>query len=136
MLVNWTAEPIIFFRSNMLKVFIYPSYLFWKFAKFLSIFGFHLHIFSHCIECSSHFVDGFLCFLKAFKFDQTSFVYSFISFALGDWSEKILQGFLSKNILPMFSSRSFIMSCLILRTLNHFEFICMCGIRECSLVYM
>ena len=23
MLVNWTAEPIIFFRSNMLKVFIY-----------------------------------------------------------------------------------------------------------------
>ena len=40
----WSIGAHNFFHSSMLKVFIYPSYLFWKFAKFLSIFGFHLHI--------------------------------------------------------------------------------------------
>ena len=32
----------------------------------------------------------------------------------------------------MFSSNSFIVSCLILKSLTHFEFIFVCGVRECS----
>ena len=40
------------------------------------------------------------------------FVFVFISFALGDLPKKTLVGYMSENVLPMFSSRSFIMSCL------------------------
>ena len=47
-------------------------------------------------------------------------IFAFISFALGDWSKKVLLQFMSKSVLPMFSSRSFMMSCLIFRSLNHF----------------
>ena len=36
----------------------------------------------------------------------------FISIALGDWPRKTLVWFMSENVLPMFSSRSFMASCL------------------------
>ena len=35
------------------------------------------------------------------------------------------------SVLPMFSSRSFIVSVLILRSLIHFEFIFVYGVRKC-----
>ena len=38
---------------------------------------------------------------------------------------------MSKNVLPMFS-RSFMVSHLIIRSLNHFEFIFVYVVRECS----
>ena len=60
------------------------------------------------------------------------FSFNFISFAMGDRSKKILLCFLSQNVLPMFSSRSFMVSCLIFRYLHHFEFIFVYGVRECS----
>ena len=47
----------------------------------------------------------------------------FLFFALGDWSKKILLKFMSENVLPMFSSGSFTVSCLIFRSLNHSDFI-------------
>ena len=37
-----------------------------------------------------------------------------------------------ENVLPMFSSRSFVVWCLLFKSLSHFEFIFVCGIRECS----
>ena len=37
-----------------------------------------------------------------------------------------------ENVLPVFSSRSFIVSCLIFKSLSHFEFFCVYGGRECS----
>ena len=58
------------------------------------------------------------------------FIFAFISFALGDWSKKILLWFMSKNVLPIFSSRSFMVSCLRFKSLKHFEFIFVYGIRE------
>ena len=39
---------------------------------------------------------------------------------------------MSENVLPMFSSRSFIVSGLTLRSLIHFEFIFVYGVRRCS----
>ena len=39
---------------------------------------------------------------------------------------------MSKSVLPMFSSKSFIVSGLTFRSLIHFEFIFVCGVRECS----
>ena len=46
------------------------------------------------------------------------FIFGFISFALGDSSKKILLQFMSKSVLPMFSSRSFMVSGLIFRYLG------------------
>ena len=39
---------------------------------------------------------------------------------------------MSKNVLPLFSCMSFIVSGLTFRSLIHFEFIFIYGIRECS----
>ena len=37
-----------------------------------------------------------------------------------------------ENVLPLFSSRSFIVSGLTFRSLRHFEFIFVYGVRKCS----
>ena len=42
------------------------------------------------------------------------FIFALISFALGDWSKKILLQFMPENFLPMFSPRSFLVSRLTL----------------------
>ena len=39
---------------------------------------------------------------------------------------------MSESVLPMFSSRSFIVSGLTFRSLVHFEFIFVYGVRKCS----
>ena len=39
---------------------------------------------------------------------------------------------MSLNVLPMFSSKSFIVSALTFRSLIHFEFIFVYGVRKCS----
>ena len=39
---------------------------------------------------------------------------------------------LCQSVLPMFSSRSFIVSGLIFKSLIHFEFIFVYGVRKCS----
>ena len=59
------------------------------------------------------------------------FILVFIFITLRDRSQKILVWFMSKTVLPMFSSRSFIVSSLIFRTLIHFEFIFVYDIKEC-----
>ena len=61
------------------------------------------------------------------------FIFAFIYFfALGDRSQKILLQFMSKSVLPMFSSRSVMVSCLTFRSLIHFEFIFVYGMSKCS----
>ena len=59
------------------------------------------------------------------------FIFAFVSFALEDRSKKILLQFMSKSVLPMFSSKSFMVSGLIFRSLIHFEFIFVYGVRKC-----
>ena len=59
------------------------------------------------------------------------FILIFISIALGDWSKKTLVWFMSENVLLVFSSRSFLVSCFIFKTLGHFEFIFMHDVRVC-----
>ena len=51
------------------------------------------------------------------------FTFAFISVALGDRSKNISLRFMSKTALPMFSSRSFMVSDLTFRSSVHFEFI-------------
>ena len=53
----------------------------------------------------------------------------------GDGLKNILVQFMSKNVLPMFSSKSFIVSGLSFRYLIHSEFIFVYGVRECSISF-
>ena len=39
---------------------------------------------------------------------------------------------MSSSVLPMFSSKSFIVSGLTFKSFIHFEFIFVCGVRKCS----
>uniref|UniRef100_A0A8C6B176 Uncharacterized protein n=1 Tax=Monodon monoceros TaxID=40151 RepID=A0A8C6B176_MONMO len=55
------------------------------------------------------------------------FIFVFISVTLGDGSKKILL-----CVLPMFSSKSFIVSGLTFKSSIHFEFIFVYGVRKCS----
>ena len=60
------------------------------------------------------------------------FIFAFISIALGEQPKKTLIQFMSENVLPVLSSMSFVVSCLIFKSLIHFEFIFEHGVRECS----
>ena len=60
-------------------------------------------------------------------------IFAFISIPLGDWPKKTLAWFMLEiYALPMFSSRSFTVSCLIFKTLSHFQGECVQGVRVCS----
>ena len=59
-------------------------------------------------------------------------IFVFISIFLGGGSKRILLCFMSQSVLPMFSSKSFIVSGLTFRSLIYFEFIFVYGVRECS----
>ena len=90
------------------------------------------NIFSHSVGCLfvllmiSFAVQKLLSLIRSHLF-----VFTFASFALGDRSKKILQWFMSKSVLPMFSSRSFTVSNLTFRSLIYFEFISVYGVRKC-----
>ena len=56
------------------------------------------------------------------------FIFAFISISLGDWPKKALVQFMSESVLSVFSSRSFMVSCLTFKSLSHLEFVY--GVRE------
>ena len=60
------------------------------------------------------------------------FMFVFIFFILGGGSENILLHFMSESVWLMFSPKSFIVFGLTFRSLIHFEFIFVYGVRECS----
>ena len=90
------------------------------------------NIFSHFVGCP--FFNGFLCWAKSWTFDCIPFVYLFIfiSIALGDWPKETLVGFMSENGLSMLSSRSFIVSSLMFKSLSHLEFLLLHCVRMWS----
>ena len=85
------------------------------------------NVFSHFVGCL------FILFMVSFAvqklislFRSHLLTFAIISTALGDWSKKILPRFVSENVLPMFSSWSFMVLCVIFRSLIHFEFMVWC----------
>uniref|UniRef100_A0A8D1TSG3 Uncharacterized protein n=1 Tax=Sus scrofa TaxID=9823 RepID=A0A8D1TSG3_PIG len=88
----------------------------------------------------SHFVNFFFFFFVVSVAVQKLvslirshwFIFAFISVALGDWPEKTFVRLMSENVLPVFSSRSLMVSCLTFKPLSHFEFIFVHGVRVCS----
>ena len=72
------------------------------------------NIFYHSVGCC------FILFMVSFSVQKLIslirshlFIFACISIALGDWHKKMLLQFTSENVLLMFSSRSFMVSCLI-----------------------
>uniref|UniRef100_A0A8D1BPE3 Uncharacterized protein n=1 Tax=Sus scrofa TaxID=9823 RepID=A0A8D1BPE3_PIG len=90
-------------------------------------------IFSHSVGCLfvlfrvSFAVQKLLSSIRSHLF---SFV--FIVSTLRGGSEKMLLSFMSESVWPMFSSKRFIVSGLLSRSLIHLEFIFVSGVRECS----
>ena len=60
------------------------------------------------------------------------FVFFFNFHYFKRWIKKILLQFPSNNVLPMFSSQRSIVFHLAFRSLIHFDFIFVYGVRECS----
>ena len=96
----------------------------------LSVVSFAI-LFSHSESCLftlfivSFAVQKLLSLIRSYLF-----IFGFISIILGGGSWRTLLWFISYSILPMFSSKSFIVSGLMFRPLIHFKFILVCGIRE------
>ena len=59
--------------------------------------------------------------------------FAFVPFAF-ETEPKIPLQFVSKGILPIFSSRSFMVSGFAFRSLIHFESFCVYGVRKCSII--
>ena len=89
------------------------------------------NIFSQSVNCL------FILFMVSFAVQKlislirsNLFSFAFISIALGDRPKKTLLWFMSKNVLSIFSTRSFMVAYLIFKSLSHFEFISIHGMRE------
>ena len=89
-------------------------------------------VFSHSVGCLfvlfrvSFAVQKLLSFIRSHLF-----IFVFTVITLRGGSEKMLLSFMSQNVWPMFSSKSFIVSGHIYRSLIHLEFIFVYGVREC-----
>ena len=91
------------------------------------------NIFSHSVGCLFILLMASFAVQKLLSIIRSHFlIFVFIFITLGGGSKNTLLQFMSKSVLPMFSLRSFIVSGLTFRTLIHFEFIFVYGIRKCS----
>ena len=84
-------------------------------------------LFSPCLCKVKFVVQKLLSLIRSHLF-----IFAFITNTLGGGSQRILLWSVSESVLPMFSSRSFIVSGLTFRSLIHFEFIFVYGVRKCS----
>ena len=81
-------------------------------------------LFSHSVRCHCVFVFVSFAAQKLVSLIRSHWlIFAWISVTLGDWPEKIFIRFMSENVLPMFSFRSLLVSCLIFKSFSHFEFI-------------
>ena len=77
-------------------------------------FPFFANIFFHSIECVFALLMVSFAVQKLSSLNKSHlFIFAFISFVLEDWSKKISLWFMIKNVLPILSSRSFMVSCYI-----------------------
>ena len=97
------------------------------------------NIFFHSVGCLFVLLMVSFAVQKLISLIRSHFlIFALISFALGDWCKKILLWFTYKNVLPMFSSRGFIVSCLIFRSFFFFLFIYLAvlGLHCCTRTFL
>ena len=108
------------------------SYLYILEIKPFSVTSF-ANIFSHSVGCLFILFTVFFAIQKPLSWIRSHLlIFAFISFVLGDWPKETLVQFMSESILSLFSSRCFMVSCLIFKSLSHFDFILMCGVSTYS----
>ena len=85
---------------------------------------------------SFHLDYSFLCCAKAFKFNQAPLVYfcSYFQYSRR-WVIEDLALIYVMSVLPMFSSKTLIVSGLTFRSLIHFEFLFVYGVKKCSISF-
>ena len=148
--IKVSLDLLHIFHLDFLSFFVIELYdLFVCFGNWTLIGHIICRYFLPVCRLSFHFVYGFLCCAKAsiclflllillpWEIDLRKqwshlLIFAFNSVALGDWLKKTVVRFMSEDVLPMFSSRSFMVSCLIFRSFSHFEFIFVYGVRVCS----
>ena len=82
------------------------------------------------------FVYDFFCCAKVYSLIRSHFfIFVFTSTALGDWRKKTLLQFMSMNALPVICSRTFLMPCIILKSLRHLGLF-LCIVRGCVLILL
>ena len=93
----------------------------------------HLLLFSHSKGCLfTLLIVSFIAQKLLSLIRSHLFIFTYICITLeGEW-QRILLWFMSESVLPMFSSRNLNVSGLTLRSLIHFEFIFVYGVRKCS----
>ena len=85
------------------------------------------------LRLSFHLAYSLLCCAKAFKFSYVSFVYFFFYFQYsGRWVIEDPAVIYVRECFAYVLLCSFIVSSLTFRSLIHFEFIFVCGVRKCS----
>ena len=115
--------------KKILKILYCRSCLYIFEISCLSVASFAI-IFSHSEGCLfillivSFVVQKLLSLIRSHLF-----IFAFISNILGGGSQRILLWFMSESVLPMFPSRSLIVSGLTFRSLIHFEFIFVYGVK-------
>ena len=93
------------------------------------------NMFSHSVSCLFlYFVDGFLFYSKPFQFDIVPFVYFLFCFpCLRRYiRKKVSLHEMPEILLPMFSSRICMVLSFTFKSLIHFEFILLHGVRRWS----
>ena len=104
----------------------------WLEIRPLSVASF-AKIFSHSVACVFIFLMASSAVQKLLGLIRSHwFIFCFYWPYSRRWISKMLLWFTTKSVLPRFSSRSFIVSSLIFRSLVHFEFIFMYYVGECS----
>ena len=95
-------------------------------------------ILSHFIGCLFILLTVSFAVQKLLGLVRSNLVFALISFALGDWSKKIVLWFMSKSIPAMFSFRSFMISDVKFRSWNHLSLFLytVWGSVLISLIYM
>ena len=88
------------------------------------------NIVSHLVACLFILSMASFAVQEAFSFDVVLFIFAFVSLAWGDRSRRTLLRLMSKNVLPMFSSRSFMVSGLIFKSLIYIELIFVYSMRQ------
>ena len=127
-LFGWGGGPLLLSCMSCLHILEIKPLLVASFAT----------IFSHSVGCLFGVFClcfyGFLCCAKKLISLIRShwLVFVFISNAFRNWPKKMFVRLTSENVLPMFSYRSFTVSCLIFKSLSHCEFIFVHGVQACS----
>lgn len=130
----------LFTSSAYLLIFFFffwywPAWVVWilrRLRNHLPVTSF-ANTFSHSLGCLSILFMVSFAVQNLFSLISSHlFIFVFIFITLRGGLKKILLQFMSKCVLPLFSSKSFIVSSHISRSLIHFEFIFLCGVREYS----